>query len=214
MEGLRRAQHFSGLVIDTLQLTARTQREQVSMVFDPGDPVFAASRQAMEYLLMASRQLAAPCRRRELPPAGGAFPPPPNRQDRRGGARLRLPGLFRSTRQPPRLPALGALGGAPLRESLDCRPDREIRRRAERPHRGARRRSPSEPSSAMRALLASGVRATSHERCPKTRDDQSDAPAKARGRGHQRSARCATPLYGKPSKCCCPTRRSRSRRLR
>ena len=53
MEGLRRAQHFSGLMIDTLHLTARTQREQVSVVFDPGDPVIAASRQAMEYLLMA-----------------------------------------------------------------------------------------------------------------------------------------------------------------
>jgi AraC-like DNA-binding protein len=53
MEGLRRAQHFSGLVIDTLHLTVRTQRDQVSVVFDAGDPVFAASRHAMEYLLMA-----------------------------------------------------------------------------------------------------------------------------------------------------------------
>ena len=54
MEGLRRAQHFSGLVIDTLRLTARTQREVVSVVFEPGDPVFAGSRHAMEYLLMCS----------------------------------------------------------------------------------------------------------------------------------------------------------------
>jgi len=54
MEGLRRAQHFSGLVIDTLRLTVRPQRERVSVIFDTGDPVFAGSRQAMEYLFMAS----------------------------------------------------------------------------------------------------------------------------------------------------------------
>ncbi len=54
VEGLRRAQRFSGLVIDTLRLTARTDREQVSVVFDAGDAVFSASRQAMEYLLMAA----------------------------------------------------------------------------------------------------------------------------------------------------------------
>jgi AraC-like DNA-binding protein len=54
VEGLRRAQRFSGLLIDTLRLTARTEREFVTLVFNPGDAVFSASRHAMEYLLMAS----------------------------------------------------------------------------------------------------------------------------------------------------------------
>jgi AraC-like DNA-binding protein len=54
VEGLRRAQRFSGLVIDTLRLTAGTERELASVVFNPGDPVFGGSRHAMEYLLMAS----------------------------------------------------------------------------------------------------------------------------------------------------------------
>jgi AraC-like DNA-binding protein len=52
MEGLRRAQHFSGLVIDSLRLTTRTQQQMLNVIFEPGDPVFAASRHAMEYLLM------------------------------------------------------------------------------------------------------------------------------------------------------------------
>ena len=54
VDGLRRAQRFSGLVINTLRLTARTERELVSLVFGTGDPVFSASRQAMEYLLMTA----------------------------------------------------------------------------------------------------------------------------------------------------------------
>src|SRR5262249_38086822 len=54
VEGLRRAQRFSGLIIDTLRLTARAQQEVVNLVFDAGDEVFSASRHAMEYLLMAS----------------------------------------------------------------------------------------------------------------------------------------------------------------
>jgi AraC-like DNA-binding protein len=54
MEGLRRAQRFSGLAIDTLRLTSRTEGELASLVFNVGDPVFSASRHAMEYLLMAS----------------------------------------------------------------------------------------------------------------------------------------------------------------
>jgi AraC-like DNA-binding protein len=54
VEGLRRAQRFSGLVIDTARLTARTERELVSVTFATGDPVFSGSRHAMEYLLMAS----------------------------------------------------------------------------------------------------------------------------------------------------------------
>src|SRR5262249_39804143 len=52
-EGPRRAQHFSGLVIDTLRMTARTERELVNLIFDTGDAVISASRHAMEYLLMA-----------------------------------------------------------------------------------------------------------------------------------------------------------------
>src|SRR5262245_15471572 len=50
-EGLRRAQRFSALLIDTLRLTVRTQRNLVSLIFDPADPVFCASRHAVEYLV-------------------------------------------------------------------------------------------------------------------------------------------------------------------
>jgi AraC-like DNA-binding protein len=69
-EGLRRAQRFSALLIDTLRLTVRTQRDLVSIVFDPGDPVFCASRHAVEYLVMASanamRHAVGACRRHEV----------------------------------------------------------------------------------------------------------------------------------------------------
>jgi AraC-like DNA-binding protein len=70
-EGLRRAQRFSGLLIDTLRLTVRTERDLVSLVFDPGDPVFCASRHAVEYLVMASANamrhaVGADCRRHEV----------------------------------------------------------------------------------------------------------------------------------------------------
>ncbi len=54
MEGVRRVQRFSGLVIDTARVTARTERELVSVTFNIGDPVFCGSRHAMEYLLMSS----------------------------------------------------------------------------------------------------------------------------------------------------------------
>ena len=54
VEGLRRAQRFSGLALDTLRLSARTERALASVVFDVGDAAFSASRHAMEYLLMAS----------------------------------------------------------------------------------------------------------------------------------------------------------------
>jgi AraC-like DNA-binding protein len=53
LEGLRLAQRFSGLLIDTLRFTARTEHERVSLIFNVGDPVFSASRHAMEYLLMS-----------------------------------------------------------------------------------------------------------------------------------------------------------------
>src|SRR5262245_50004129 len=53
VEGLRRAQRFSGLIIDTLRLTVQAQRELVNVMFDVGDADFSASRHAMEYLLMA-----------------------------------------------------------------------------------------------------------------------------------------------------------------
>jgi AraC-like DNA-binding protein len=52
VEGVRRAQRFSGLVIDTLRLTVRAEHERVNLTFSAGDPAFAASRHAMEYLLM------------------------------------------------------------------------------------------------------------------------------------------------------------------
>jgi AraC-like DNA-binding protein len=54
VEGVRRAQRFSGILIDTLRLTVRTERELVSVTFDMGDPMFSTSRHAMEYLLMSS----------------------------------------------------------------------------------------------------------------------------------------------------------------
>jgi AraC-like DNA-binding protein len=70
-EGLRRMQRFSGLLLETLTLTARTERELVSLIFDPGDAVFSASRHAVEFLLMGSASamrhaVGANCRRREV----------------------------------------------------------------------------------------------------------------------------------------------------
>ena len=94
VEGLRRAQRFSGLIIDTSRVTARTERELVSVIFATGDPVFSGSRHAMEYLLMASvsamRHAVA-----QLPAPRGALSPPPSRQARRSRARLWLSGVFR-----------------------------------------------------------------------------------------------------------------------
>jgi AraC-like DNA-binding protein len=52
MEGLRRAQHFSGLLIDTLRLTTQSEHRVASLIFEVNDAVFSASRHAMEYLLM------------------------------------------------------------------------------------------------------------------------------------------------------------------
>jgi AraC-like DNA-binding protein len=70
-EGLQRAQRFSGLLLNTLRLTVRIERDLVSLVFNPGDPVFSASRHAVEYLVMASANamrhaVGASCRRREV----------------------------------------------------------------------------------------------------------------------------------------------------
>jgi AraC-like DNA-binding protein len=70
-EGLQRAQRFSNLLIDTLRIALRTERDLVSLVFNPGDPVFCASRHAVEYLVMASANamrhaVGANCHRREV----------------------------------------------------------------------------------------------------------------------------------------------------
>src|SRR5262249_55415130 len=70
-EGLRLAQRFGGLLIDTLRLAVRTERAMVSLVFDPGDAAFSSSRHAMEYLLMASvsamrHSIGTSCRFREV----------------------------------------------------------------------------------------------------------------------------------------------------
>jgi AraC-like DNA-binding protein len=70
-DGLRCAQRFSRLLIDTLRLTVRTERNLVSLIFDPGDPVFCASRHSVEYLVMASANamrhaVGADCRRHEV----------------------------------------------------------------------------------------------------------------------------------------------------
>ena len=54
VEGLRRVQDFSGLLIDTLRLTARNEHGIGSVIFNVGDAAFSASRDAMEYLLMGS----------------------------------------------------------------------------------------------------------------------------------------------------------------
>src|SRR5262249_18210665 len=53
-QGLRKAQRFSGLAIDTLQLTSWTEGELSGVVFSTGDAAFSSSRHAMEYLLMTS----------------------------------------------------------------------------------------------------------------------------------------------------------------
>jgi AraC-like DNA-binding protein len=52
IEGLRRAQHFSGLLIDTLRLTTQSDPKVASLIFDVSDTTFSASRHGMEYLLM------------------------------------------------------------------------------------------------------------------------------------------------------------------
>ena len=54
VEGLRRVQDFSGLLIDSLRLTARSEHGIGSLTFKVGDPAFSASRDAVEYLLMGS----------------------------------------------------------------------------------------------------------------------------------------------------------------
>ena len=54
MEGLRRAQHFSGLLIDTLRLTTQSDPKAASLIFDVSDSTFSASRHAMEYLIMGT----------------------------------------------------------------------------------------------------------------------------------------------------------------
>jgi AraC-like DNA-binding protein len=52
MEGLHRARHFSGLLLDTLKLTMQSEQKVASLIFDVNDAAFSASRHAMEYLLM------------------------------------------------------------------------------------------------------------------------------------------------------------------
>jgi AraC-like DNA-binding protein len=52
MEGLRRAEHFSGLLINTLRLSTQTEETVARLTFDVSDVAFSASRHAMEYLLM------------------------------------------------------------------------------------------------------------------------------------------------------------------
>jgi AraC-like DNA-binding protein len=52
MEGLHRARHFSGLLIDTLKLSTQSDHNVASLVFDVSDETFSASRHAMEYLVM------------------------------------------------------------------------------------------------------------------------------------------------------------------
>jgi len=51
---LERAGRFSRLILDTLRITVEAAGETASTIFDPGDPVFEASRHAIEYMLMAS----------------------------------------------------------------------------------------------------------------------------------------------------------------
>jgi AraC-like DNA-binding protein len=53
-EGLRQAERFSVVGLDTLRFTIRTERDVVSVGFDVADSVFSRSRHAMEYLLMMS----------------------------------------------------------------------------------------------------------------------------------------------------------------
>jgi AraC-like DNA-binding protein len=53
-EALQRARRFSGLLIDTLRIAVRTERKLASLIFEPGDATFSASRHAVEYLVMAS----------------------------------------------------------------------------------------------------------------------------------------------------------------
>jgi AraC-like DNA-binding protein len=52
MEGLRHAQRFSGLLIDTLRLSTQSEERVANLIFDVNDQAFSASRHAMEYLLM------------------------------------------------------------------------------------------------------------------------------------------------------------------
>ena len=202
MEGFRRAQHLSGLVIDTLHLTARTQREQVSMVFDPGDPVFAASRQAMEYLLMAGvsslrHAVGANLRLREV-----SF-----RHQRTGkiDEAERVFGCPVYFGQPDNRHVfpLSTLWEVP--RWRDRRSDREIRGSAERPHRGAETVS-EHAERAMRSLLASGVRASARSVARQLGMTSRTLQRKLADEGTT-FRDCATPLCGKPSKCCCPTRR-------
>jgi AraC-like DNA-binding protein len=51
-DGLERVERFSGLAVDTLRMTLRSEPPVASVIFEPGDPVFSASRHAVEYLLM------------------------------------------------------------------------------------------------------------------------------------------------------------------
>ncbi|MGH7805909.1 MAG: AraC family transcriptional regulator [Candidatus Binatia bacterium] len=55
-EGIRHAERLSHVIMDTLRIRLETDEETASVVFEPGNPTFVASRNAMDYLLMASVQ--------------------------------------------------------------------------------------------------------------------------------------------------------------
>ena len=52
-EGIRHVEQLSRLILDTLRITLDVQADTASVVLDPGDRTFAASRHAVEYMLMA-----------------------------------------------------------------------------------------------------------------------------------------------------------------
>lgn len=82
--GIRHAERLSRIIVDTLRIRLETDEETASIIFDPGDSTFAASRHAVEYLLTASvqalrRAVGAELRLREvtfrhLSDYGGAEP--------------------------------------------------------------------------------------------------------------------------------------------
>ena len=52
-EGVRHVERFTRLILDTLQIKLEVEDDMASLVFEPGDRTFAASRHAVEYMLMA-----------------------------------------------------------------------------------------------------------------------------------------------------------------
>jgi AraC-like DNA-binding protein len=53
-DGIRHAERFSRLVLDTLRISLELRGDTASTVFDPGDPGLEKSHHAIEYLLMVS----------------------------------------------------------------------------------------------------------------------------------------------------------------